>query len=53
MLVALELDRARQLSQDLSERISRSAGFLAHDFNNFISIIKLHFIFFAIGALST
>lgn len=41
-LVALELDRARQLSQDLSERISRSAGFLAHDFNNFISIIKLN-----------
>lgn len=41
-LVALELDRARQLSQELGERISRAAGFIAHDFNNFLSIIKLN-----------
>lgn len=41
-LVALELDRARQLSQDLGERLSRAAGFIAHDFNNFLSIIKLN-----------
>lgn len=41
-LVALELDRARQLSLDLVNRITRAAGFLAHDFNNFLSIIKLN-----------
>lgn len=41
-LVALELDRARQLSQEMGDRISRAAGFMAHDFNNFLSIIKLN-----------
>lgn len=41
-VVALELDRARQLSQDLGDRISRSSGILDHDFNNLLSIIKLN-----------
>lgn len=41
-VVALELDRARQLSQDLGDRISRSSGILDHNFNNLLSIIKLN-----------
>lgn len=41
-LVALELDHARQTSLDLLNRLSRTSGFLAHDFNNFLSIIKLN-----------
>lgn len=39
---ATELARERQRSQALLERISRVAGFMAHDFNNFLSIIRLN-----------
>ncbi len=39
---ALELTRERQRSEVLLERISRVAGFMAHDFNNFLSIIRLN-----------
>lgn len=41
-LVALELDHARQQSMELADRLSRAAGFMAHDFNNFLSIIMLN-----------
>jgi nitrogen-specific signal transduction histidine kinase len=40
--VAMELAYERQRSFDLLDRISRVAGFMAHDFNNFLSIIKLN-----------
>lgn len=40
--VSLELVRARQKSIDLLDRISRVAGYIAHDFNNFLSIIRLN-----------
>lgn len=40
--VALDLVRERQRSLELLERISRAAGFIAHDFNNFLSIIRLN-----------
>lgn len=39
---ATELARERQRSQALLERISRVAGFMAHDFNNFLSIMRLN-----------
>lgn len=39
---ATELARARQRSQGLLDRISRVAGYMAHDFNNFLSIIRLN-----------
>lgn len=39
---ATELARARQRSQSLLDRISRVAGYMAHDFNNFLSIIRLN-----------
>ena len=39
---ALELAFERQRSVELLERISRIAGYMAHDFNNFLSIIKLN-----------
>ncbi len=39
--VVRELAKARQSSMDLLDRVSRVAGFMAHDFNNFLSIIKL------------
>lgn len=41
-LVAVELVNERQKSVDLFNRISRVAGYIAHDFNNFLSIIKLN-----------
>lgn len=40
--VAVELVNERQKSVDLFNRISRVAGYVAHDFNNFLSIIKLN-----------
>lgn len=40
--VALELARERQKSVDLLNRISRISGYIAHDFNNFLSIIRLN-----------
>jgi len=40
--VALELAYERQKSIDLLNRISRIAGFISHDFNNFLSIIRLN-----------
>lgn len=40
--IALNLARERQRSMDLLERISRISGFMAHDFNNFLSIIRLN-----------
>lgn len=40
--IAAELSRERQRSLELLERISRTAGFMAHDFNNFLSIIRLN-----------
>ena len=40
--IALDLERERQRSLDLLERVSRAAGYLAHDFNNFLSIIRLN-----------
>ena len=39
--VVRELAKERQSSVDLLDRVSRVAGFMAHDFNNFLSIIKL------------
>lgn len=39
---ATELARERRRSLALLERISRVAGFMAHDFNNFLSIIRLN-----------
>lgn len=39
--VSTDLVRERQRSLDLLERVSRAAGYLAHDFNNFLSIIRL------------
>lgn len=39
--VVRELAKERQNSVDLLDRVSRVAGFMAHDFNNFLSIIKL------------
>lgn len=39
---AIELTKERQRSLDLLERVSRVAGYLAHDFNNFLSIIRLN-----------
>lgn len=38
----IELSKARQISEDLLERFSRISGFMAHDFNNFLSIIRLN-----------
>jgi signal transduction histidine kinase len=40
--IASELAQERQRSMELSGRISRTAGFMAHDFNNFLSIIQLN-----------
>ena len=40
--IAQDLARERQRSLELLERISRVAGYMAHDFNNFLSIIKLN-----------
>lgn len=39
---ALDLARERQRSINLLDRFSRVAGFMAHDFNNFLSIIRLN-----------
>lgn len=39
---ALELDKARLHSQDLLHNISEICGFLAHDFNNYLSIISMN-----------
>ena len=39
---AIELAYERQRSVELLDRISRIAGYMAHDFNNFLSIIKLN-----------
>ncbi|HEX4873908.1 MAG TPA: ATP-binding protein, partial [Sphingorhabdus sp.] len=39
---ALELAFERQRSVELLGRVSRIAGYMAHDFNNFLSIIKLN-----------
>lgn len=41
-LVTLELAMERQKSVDLLDRVSRISGFIAHDFNNLISIIRLN-----------
>lgn len=41
-LTASELAIERQRCLDLLQRISRIAGFMAHDFNNFLSIIRLN-----------
>lgn len=41
-LTAAELARERQRSVDLLQRTSQTAGFMAHDFNNFLSIIRLN-----------
>lgn len=41
-LIARELAKERQKSLDLLLRISRVSGFIAHDFNNVLSIIKLN-----------
>ena len=40
--IATDLVKERQRSLDLLERVSRAAGYLAHDFNNFLSIIRLN-----------
>lgn len=40
--IATDLAKERQRSLDLLERVSRAAGYLAHDFNNFLSIIRLN-----------
>lgn len=40
--ISVNLARERQRSMDLLERISRVSGFMAHDFNNFLSIIRLN-----------
>lgn len=39
---ALELSFERQRGLELLDRVSRIAGYMAHDFNNFLSIIKLN-----------
>lgn len=39
---ALELAFERQRGLELLDRVSRIAGYMAHDFNNFLSIIKLN-----------
>lgn len=39
---AIDLAEQRQHTLDLLDRISRVAGYLAHDFNNFLSIIRLN-----------
>ncbi|MCZ8171613.1 MAG: ATP-binding protein [Brevundimonas sp.] len=41
-LIALELAKARQKAEQLLTRFSRVAGFMAHDFNNYLSIIRLN-----------
>lgn len=40
--VATELVNERQKSVDLLNRINRVAGYISHDFNNFLSIIRLN-----------
>jgi signal transduction histidine kinase len=40
--LATSLARERQRNDGLVERVSRLAGFLAHDFNNILSIIQLN-----------
>lgn len=40
--IAVNLARERQRSLDLLERVTRISGFMAHDFNNFLSIIRLN-----------
>lgn len=39
---AIELDKARLHSEELLHNISEICGFLAHDFNNYLSIISMH-----------
>lgn len=39
---ALELAFERQRGMELLDRVNRIAGYMAHDFNNFLSIIKLN-----------
>lgn len=41
-IAASDLARARQRTQGLLDRITRVAGYMAHDFNNFLSIIRLN-----------
>lgn len=40
--MAMSLARERQRSDGLLDRVSRVAGYLAHDFNNMLSIIRLN-----------
>lgn len=40
--VAIELAKERQRVEDILDRTSRVAGYLAHDFNNILSIIELN-----------
>ncbi len=39
---AMDLARSRQKTIDLLARFSRISGYMAHDFNNFLSIIRLN-----------
>lgn len=40
--IAIELSHERRKSVDLYEKISRISGYMAHDFNNILSIIRLN-----------
>lgn len=40
--LTIELSASRQKTENLFNRFSRLAGFMAHDFNNFLSIIRLN-----------
>lgn len=40
--LTIELSASRQKTENLLNRLSRIAGFMAHDFNNFLSIIRLN-----------